>query len=257
MDAPAPAPAGGINRWLPYWAVFQMDLRETLRSWLFRIWLLTALVVSVGYLLHQAAVHHEAGIIHAASALMTDVLQYSLLVGTTLTIILTAGAISSERGVIADSVLSRGISRYQYFLGKWHARLVTTLGSFVLIAGVALVGSCFLLQFDVSILGSLLALALVAAMLGIVVSCGVAMSSLCNSTVMGIAILWMLLHGVGVALAIFQYGPLNPVRVLRLVPLLLQGQYDAAAQANLIGWCALISVCTALPGLVVFARRDV
>ena len=40
---------------------------------------------------------------------------------------------------MADSVVSRGISRYQYFLGKWHSRLVVVLGTFFVIAVLALI----------------------------------------------------------------------------------------------------------------------
>lgn len=257
MDAATPIPPLRYNRWLPYWAVFQMDLRQTMRSWVFRVWMLAAVVLSVGYLMHRAAIHYQAGILQSASSFMAELLQFSLLVGTSLVILLTAGTISSERGIMADSVLSRGISRYQYFLGKWHSRLVTTLGSFLLVGLLILATSCFLLEFDLSILGTLLALAIVASILAIAVSCGVTMSSLCNSTPLGIAILWMGLYGIGVALALLGYGQLNPLRLLRLLPVLVQGQYDAQIQAELIGWCALASVIAALVGLVHFARRDV
>lgn len=257
MDAAPAIPPLRYNRWLPYWAVLQMDLRQTLRSWVFRVWLLAALVLSVGYLLHRAAIHYQAGILQSSASLMTELLQFSLLVGSSLVIILTAGTISAERGIMADSVLSRGISRYQYFLGKWHSRLVTTLGSFILVGLLVLATSCFLLEFDLSIIGSLIGLAIVAAILGIVVSCGVTMSSLCNSTPLGIAILWMGLYGIGVALALLGYGQLNPMRLLNLLPALVQGKYDAQVQAELIGWCALASVIAALVGLINFSRRDV
>jgi hypothetical protein len=234
-----------------------MDLRQTLRSWVFRVWVLAAVLVSVGYLLHRTAIHHQAGIIQSAASLMGEMLQAALLVGTTLVIVLTAGAISSERGIMADSVLSRGISRYQYFMGKWHARLVTILGSFLGVGLLTLAGSMFLLQSDVSVLGSLLALIVVAAVLAIVVSCGVTVSSLCHSTVLGIVILWMILYGVGVGLYVLQVGPFNPARLVRILPALLRGQYDLEAQAVLIGWCLLISTGAALVGLVHFSRCDV
>ena len=56
---------------------------------------------------------------------LTDVLNTISSLGLYGTIVvLTAGSISAERGTVADSVLSRGISRYQYFMGKWHARLL-------------------------------------------------------------------------------------------------------------------------------------
>src|SRR5438046_7018457 len=106
----------------------------------------------------------------------------------TLIVMLTVGSISSERGSMADSVLSRGISRHQYFLGKWHARLVTVLGTFLLMGLVTLVGSVFLLHEDLEWSGSLLALAAVAALLATVVTCGVTVSALAPSTVIAIAV---------------------------------------------------------------------
>jgi ABC-type transport system involved in multi-copper enzyme maturation permease subunit len=234
-----------------------MDVQQTLRSWVFRVWALTSVLLSLGYLLHRTAIHHQAGILQSAASLMSELLQFTLLVGTTLVIVLTAGAISSERGTMADSVLSRGISRYQYFLGKWHARLVTILGTFLFVGAIALIGSCVLLQSDLSLGGSLMALLLVAAVLAVVVSAGVTVSALCQSTVLGIAVLWMLLHGLGVALAVLQVGQLNPARLFRILPALLRGQYDLEMQAILVGWCLLASVGAALIGLLHFSRCDV
>ncbi len=257
MDLPAPTKQLRINPLLPYWAVLQMDVRQTLRSWSFRIWIAAALFLSVGYLLHRAAIHHQAGILQNASILMAEVLQFTILIGTTLIIMLTAGTISSERGTLADSVLSRGISRFSYFLGKWHARLLTFVGSFFFIGALALVASVVLLHGDLSFVGSTLALILVAGILIIVVSCGVTISAFCNSTVLGIAVLWMVLYGVGVALALLEYGMLNPARLLKIIPLLLKGDYDLTMQATLIGYCLAISAGAAFVGMVHFARRDV
>lgn len=257
MDLPAPTKPLKINRWLPYWAVFQMDMRQTARSWVFRVWMLASVVLGIGYLLHRTGIHHQAGIIQNASSLVGEILQFALLAGATLVIMLTAGTISSERGIVADSVLSRGISRYQYFLGKWHSRLVTILGSFLAVGGAVLIGSCFLLKNDISLFGSLFALAVVAAVLFLVISCGVTMSSLANSTVLGMAILWMTLYGAGVTLWLLQLTPLDPSRLLRTIPYMLRGQYDPIAQAEVIGWCLLVSAVAALLGVVHFARRDV
>ena len=257
MDLPGPIKPLKINRWLPYWAVFQMDVRQTLRSWVFRLWIAAGILLSFGYLLHRAAIHHQAGLLQSAASLSTELLQFSIVVGTSLVVVLTAGCISSERGTVADSVLSRGISRYQYFIGKWHARLCTVLGSFVGITVATMLTGCFLLEMDMSIRGSLLALALVAAFLAVVVSAAVSASAICDSTVLGIAVLWMVLYGVGVALAILGYGQLNPVRLLRLVPALVHGEYDLHALARLFGWLALASLASAVVGLIYFARRDV
>src|SRR5581483_2171603 len=121
-----------IRRWLPYWAVFQADIHQTLRSWLYRGWVLFSLIAMGGYLVYRYAPYHDAGIVFNASNYLSDLLKWTVLVSAALVVVLTAGCISSERGTMADSVLSRGISRYQYYLGKWHARLMTMLGAYMI-----------------------------------------------------------------------------------------------------------------------------
>ena len=257
MDAPAAVKTFKYNHWLPYWAVFQMDLRQTARSWVFRVWVLAAVLLGSGYLLHRWAIHEQAGITQSAATLMTQVVQLGVLAGTALVIVLTAGAISSERGVLADSVLSRGISRYQYFLGKLHARLTLILGSFVFIGVGLLVASSLLLTRDLSILGSLLALVVAAAILGIIVACGVTISSFCNSSLLATALLLIGAYGVGVVLWFLEYGQFNPQRLNRMLPNVLAGQFDFGVQLKLVGWCALFGFAASIVGLVHFARRDV
>jgi hypothetical protein len=250
MQAVAAAPkAVKINRWLPYWAVLQNDIHQTLRSWVYRTWVLVSLLAGGGYLLYRVAVQHEAGIIQSASGLISDLLRWTVLGSVTLIIMLTVGSISSERGTMADSVLSRGISRYQYFLGKWHARLVTVLGTYLLMGIAALVGSYFLLHEDLSLTGSLVALATVGALLAAVITLGVVVSAMVNNTVLGIAVLWIIIYGSGFALGLHLS--------LNNLPNVLRGLYDLSAQGRLMGWAAVASIVAALIGLVYFSRRDV
>jgi hypothetical protein len=255
--ATAPAPKVTINRWLPYWAVLQADAHQTLRSWVYRVWVLVSVLATTGYLLYRYAVAHEAGIIQPASVLISDLLRWTVLGSVTLIVVLTAGSISSERGSMADSVLSRGISRYQYFLGKWHARLITVLGTFLVMGGVALVSSLFLLHDDLVLDGSLLALATVAALLAAVVSAGVAVSAIFHSTVLSITVLWALLYGGGFALSLVPAHLPSPDRALHSLPYILHGYYDLQALLELMGWSLGVSVVSALMGMIYFARRDV
>src|SRR6516162_8770214 len=190
MEAPAAVKAIHIKRWLPYWAVFQADLSQTLRSWAYRTSVLIALLAAAGYLLYRVGVYREAGMIQPASNLISELLRWSLMGGVALVIVVTGGSISSERGILADSVLSRGISRYQYFLGKLHARLATVMGTFAIMAGVAVTASYFFLHEDMSLLGCLIAIACVMALLMVTATCGVTVSAITNSTILGIAFLW-------------------------------------------------------------------
>ena len=257
MDAPAAAKKARINRFLPYWAVFQADMHQTLRSWVYRTWVLVSVAAAVGYLLYHVGIYQKAGIIQPASTLISELLRWTVLGSVTLIVALTAGSISSERGTMADSVLSRGISRYQYFMGKWHARLATILGTYFVMTLLAVAGGFFLLHEDLKWTGSLMALATVGAILAAVVSCGVAVSAMVNSSIFGIAILWFALYGAGFALSLLPARVPSPDRLLAQLPDVLRGYYNLHTLGRLIGWAAIASCGTAFVGLAYFARRDV
>src|SRR5215475_9451171 len=117
MDAVATAPIAPrvrINRFLPYWAVFQADLKATFNSWLYRGWVAISVAVVVGSLLYRFGAKEVSGMIQQAPETIGSLLHWVVYGGVTLIIALTAGAICSERGSVADSILSRGISRRQY-----------------------------------------------------------------------------------------------------------------------------------------------
>jgi ABC-type transport system involved in multi-copper enzyme maturation permease subunit len=257
VEGLTPVKTAKIKRWLPYWAVLQADFKQTLRSWVYRFWVLISVLAAAGYLLYRFGISHEAGIVQPASKLISDLLRWSVLGSVALIIALTGGSISSERGIMADSVLSRGISRYQYFLGKWHARLLAVVGTFLTMGLLALAGSFFFFHEDLRFDGSLIALATLLAFLAVVTTCGVTVSAISNSTMLGIAVLWLVLYGVGFSLALLPAHIMTPVRVLDNLPNTLRGYYDLGVLGRLIGWSMLSSLGVATFGLVYFARRDV
>jgi ABC-type transport system involved in multi-copper enzyme maturation permease subunit len=258
MDAPSPAKVVRINRFLPYWAVLQADIRQSLRSWVYRVWVLLCVLAAAGYIIYRFGAYREAGMIQPASDLMSDLLRWTVFGSVTLIIVLTAGSITSERGTLADSVLSRGISRYQYFLGKWHARVATILGTFFGFGVVVLIGSLVLLRDEnLSLLGSLVAMGTVAALLAAIITCGVTISALANSTVLGIAILWLVVYGAGFILSLLPASYPSPDRALKTLPSILRGAYDTQMVTRVIVGSLVASVLAALVGLIGFARRDV
>ncbi len=258
MDTTAPAKPLRVNRFLPYWAVFQADMRQTLRSWVYRVWVLLSLLAAVGCLLYRFGAYRMAGLRPSTSELMSELLHWTVLGSVTLIIILTGGSISSERGTMADSVLCRGISRHQYFLGKWHARLVAVLGTFFLLGALVLAASFLLLHDEnISLQGSLAALGTVAALLAIVITCGVTISAISHSTVLGIAALWLVLYGAGFLLSLLPPGYPSPDRALQHLPNVLRGLYDGEAVLRLIAGSLAASLAIAVVGLFCFSRRDV
>src|SRR5947207_10423423 len=98
MDLPAAPPAVRYNRWLPYWAVLQTDVRQTLRSWVYRLWLLVSVLAAGGYLLYRVGLYREAGLIQSASTLVSDVLRWTLFGSLSLVVVLAVGGITADRG---------------------------------------------------------------------------------------------------------------------------------------------------------------
>jgi ABC-type transport system involved in multi-copper enzyme maturation permease subunit len=258
MDAPVPIKAVRLNRFLPYWAVFQADLKQTLRSWIYRVWVLVSVGAGVGYLLYRFGAKQVSGFVQPAPDMISDLMNWVAFGSVTLVIALTAGAICSERGTMADSVLSRGISRYQYFLGKWHARLAVVLGTFLVIAVLALIAAFLMLHSDsLSLAGSGMALVTVAAILVLVITFGVSVSAMSSNTVVSIAIVWTILYSAGFALSLLPESYPSPDRALQALPRVLKGFYDWQMISRLISGSLAISLIVALGGMFGFSRRDV
>src|SRR5437764_9936194 len=228
MDTPVPAAVKKvkINRFLPYWAVFQADLKATLNSWIYRVWVLVSLGAGVGYLLYRFGAKQVGGFVQPAPEMISDLMNWVAFGSVTLVIVLTAGAICAERGTMADSVLSRGISRYQYFLGKLHARLSLVLGTFLAMCLIALVGGFFLLHSEgLTLDGSAVAILAVASVLTIVITAGVSVSAVSNNTVVSIAVVWNSLYGIGFALSLMPASVPSPDLALAKLPDILRGYY--------------------------------
>ncbi len=257
MDATVPT-RPSRNRLLPYWAVFQTDFWATFNSWLYRFWILLAVSVLGGYLLYRFGAMRVAGMLQGAPEALGDMLQWVVYGTITLIIAMTAGTISSEGGTMADSVLSRGISRYQYFMGKWHSRLVLVLGTFLVTSSAAMVGGYFMLHSDALTLhGGFVAILIVASMLLFVVTFAVSVSAMSSNTLVSIAVVWVTLYGGGFLLTQLPSTIPSPERTLHNLPNVMKGYYDWNSLGRTMLISLGVSAGTALVGMITFSRRDV
>ncbi|AMV23139.1 ABC-2 family transporter protein [Gemmata sp. SH-PL17] len=261
MDAPPPVVTVRFNKFLPYWAVFQTDLRQTARSWIYRLWVMMTVLAAAGLLLYRVGLHKEAGMFQSAAAQTGDLFRLMILGSLALVVVLAVSSISSERGTVADSVLSRGISRYQYFLAKWHARLVVVTATFAALAFGVVLASYFLFkddaQTDLSFAGSFAAVLVVCAILAVIVSWGVTIGALANSTMLGITVFWLVLYGAGFLLSLMPEPWPSPDRQLARLKFVLQGQYNPAILTQLLTASAVLCAGAATVGLFGFSKRDV
>ena len=183
-----------------------------------------------GFLLYRAGLQQEAGIFQSAAAQCGELFRVLVVGSLALVVVLAVSAISSEKGTVADSVLSRGISRHQYFLAKWHARLVVVTATFALLAMGMLLAGYFLFKADtgtdLTLTGGLAAIIAVAAVLAVIVSWGVVIGALSNGTVLGITVFWLVLYGAGFLMTLLPEPWPSPDRVLGRLKFVLQGQFN-------------------------------
>ncbi len=250
-----------FNKFLPYWAVLQTDLRQTLRSWVYRLWVLTTIVAAAGFLIYRVGLHKEAGMFQSAATQSGDLFRFMLVGSLALVVVLAVSAIGAEKGTVADSVLSRGISRHQYFLAKWHARLAVVLCTFSFLSTAVLTASYFLFkadeQSDLSLAGGLAATLAICAVLFVIVSWGVMIGALSNGTVLGITVFWLLLYGLGFLLTLLPEPWPSPERELGRLKFVLRGQYNSRLLTDVLLGAAGLSGVAAAIGLAGFSRRDV
>ncbi|MBA4063418.1 MAG: ABC transporter permease [Isosphaera sp.] len=260
MDSP-PVVTVRFNKFLPYWAVFRTDLRQTLRGWAYRLWVLTTVVAAAGFLLYRVGLHREAGLVQSAAAQCGDLFRLLVVGSLALVVVLAVSAVGAERGSAADAVLSRGISRHQYFLAKWHARLAAVVLTFAALAAGVLASGYFLFktdaETDLTLGGAAAAVAAVAAVLAVIVSWGVTVGALANGTVLGITVFWLVLYGAGFLLSLLPEPWPSPGRELARLTFVLRGQFRDGFLPNLVAGSAGLCAAAAAVGLVGFSRRDV
>jgi hypothetical protein len=115
---------------------------------------------------------------------------------------------------------------------------------------------CFLHE-DLSWMGSFLALLTLVAVLSAVITCGVSVSGMVSNSLVGIAVVWVALYGLGFGLSFLPAHFPSPYRALSSLPEILRGEYNVEVLTRLIGWCLTGSIAMAIIGMVSFSRRDV
>lgn len=261
MDAQPAVVTVKFNKFLPYWAVLQTDLRQTFHSWVYRLWVFVAVLAAGGILLYRVGIHKEAGMFVSAAAQCGDLFRLLVLGSMALVVVLAVSAVGAEKGTVADSILSRGISRHQYFFAKWHSRLVVVVSTFAVLS-VGILAATYLLfksdaESDLTFVGGLVAILTVCAVLVAIVSWGVTIGALANGTVLGITVFWLVLYGAGFLLTLLPEAYPSPDRELSRLKFVLMGQYNMGLLTNLMLGSLALSATAAAVGVFGFGKRDV
>ena len=245
-----------------------------MRHWAVWAWLGTALVLSGLWLFATPAAQLAAeplavaeGAIPVAVAkaereTMTAadfggrLLRMHLLVWSLCVLALGASAVSSESEEVGATVLCRGVSRWQYYVGKCVARSLTVAAVFLAATLLPLALATVRLPNDLTAAGTVHGLTRVGGLLVLLAVVGVAGGVWFRNALLAVACCWMAVYGAGLVATILDVEPLSPLSLAARLPLWLQGTLDLP-QHSLILVLAVAAAVATVASATCFACKDV
>jgi len=208
----------------PFWALVQRDLMTVAHSWVARGFLGVTAIAGLVTVMSRAQMPGASAADVAANWQITYLIIWNIFV-----IVLTAGAVSSEAGVMADAILSRPVKRYHYILAKLTARSIAVLIIFLAVAGPVTyaawryAGVCDIESFWDVVVGTMF----VALALLMLTALGVFLSSVMRSSLLAILSLALLWYAAGAIFQFLSVSYLSPFGLAANLPAMFRGELDS------------------------------
>ena len=235
---------------MPFQAVLTNDLRSMIRSWLVRIWLI--LIAAQSLFMIAVSLDEETTVAET----LAGYLGLFPLVWSTVVIIVSGGAVSSESGVVADSILSKAITRTEYVAAKLTSRLMVVLGAFL----AATVPVSYIITENATgpldNAGLRWAFILVGLMLTLLTCLSVAFSALFNRTMVAIVLVWFAWYIAGSVTALFNADYLSPLAIIDNLPTLIEGHYDTDELLRTVVGFGGLAIGAMLATIYHFGHKD-
>jgi len=206
---------------MPFLAILRHDLGMLLASWLVRIWVAAAAVVT---LLLAASTWAQLPTAPMIASLLFPWLVFPWFV---VVMVLGVNPITGSRAeALADGFLSRPITRYEYLLAIWAARVAVVLGAFLLVmvptvCAVALADRTAPAD-HVTLYGIVAAMIVVALVLTLQVSLAFLMGTFLRRPLAAIVTLLFLWYPVNAVLDGFKLEAFSPISLSRALPTLMR-----------------------------------
>jgi len=221
---------------MPFLAIFRLDLRTLAGSWTVRLWLAGTVLLTAVLMLLNWAQFPTAPLI--ASLLVPYLVFPWFLVVMALGINPVSG---SRAEALADGILSRPVTRWEYLLATWSARVAVVLGTYLIVILPA-IGLLSLVERPVAedtvtLYGICAALGAVALVLTFQVSLAFMLGSLLRKPILTIIMLLFLWYPVNRILHEFQLEQFSPISLSAAIPTALrqpwrEAEADAATPSN-------------------------
>jgi ABC-type transport system involved in multi-copper enzyme maturation permease subunit len=206
---------------MPWLAIARYELRTLLGGWLVWLWLAGTLLVTLVLMLPNWQ--------QMPTATLMAMLLFPYLVFPWFLVVMVLGLdpVSGARvEALRDGILSRPITRYQYLLSAWAARVVVVLGVYVVVMApaLALLGLAHrhAPKDAVTLYGILAALCVVGLVLVLQVSLGFLFGTLLRRPLPAIVVLLFLWYPMNLILHTFALEEFSPISLSQALPALLR-----------------------------------
>lgn len=202
------------TKMMPYLAILEHDLRALWASRLVRLWLTATAVLTLFLAASNWSQFQDATLI--ASLLF----PYLVFPWFFVVVVLGVSPVSgSQAEVLADGILSRPVSRTEYLLAAWSARVLLVLSVYlvVTIPTIALVVLAKRPVPDdtVTVFGIVSTLAVVGLVLTFLVSLGFLTGTLLRKPLLAAVVLVFIWYPIGLILNVFSLEELSPISLSR------------------------------------------
>ena len=215
---------------MPLMAILRHDLRKLIGSWFVRFWAAAVSIVSMLVVSSNWAVFQTAPLV--ASLLLPFLVAPWFLVVILLGVTPVTGARAES---LADGILSRPITRYEYMAASWAARVLAVLTVF-LVGVVPWILLVFLAERPqvpadtVTVYGIVASLGLVSLVLTLLVSLSFLLGTLLRNTLVTLVVLifsWVIFV---TTLNTFSLEEFSPISLNQALPTLLRQPWGEAGE---------------------------
>ena len=204
------------TRMMPYMAILRHDLRTLWASRMVRLWLGATALLTLLLTGSNWANFQDGTLI--ASLLFPYLVFPWFLVVVVLGVTPVSGA---QTETLADGILSRPVSRLEYLLATWSARVVLVLGVYLVVIVPAIVLIMLakrpVPEDTVTVYGIVTSLAVVGLVLTFLVSLGFLTGTLLRKPLLAVVVLIFIWYPIGLILSIFSLEEFSPISLNRAI----------------------------------------
>ena len=231
--------------------LLRYDLGQMGRSWIVRLWI-ALLAIPALFVVAVAANEKEL----ASETLGAYVAAVLAPLSWLAVSIFAASAVAGEAAVIADSILSKSVTRTEYLSAKIVARVGTTVFvSLAILAPFAFLLSRYAVS-DVSVTGVTLGLLMVAALLAFLASLGIALSTVFKNVQLAVLCVLVAVLLSGLAFQFLGVTWMSTTAVLEQLPETFRGQTASWLAFRVLGVFVALSAAAVVASLMIFRRKD-